>query len=445
METTITALATPPGISGLAVIRVSGPRAFDITDKIFRGKRKIADSESHSILYGKIERAGEIIDTVTASIFRAPNSYTGENTVEIGCHGGNIIADMIISALLESGAEPAGPGEFTRRAFLNGKMDLAKVEAVADIIHSNSVAGAQTAARQLAGSLTKKLDDLRTKLLDISGLLELELDFSEEDLELIDKELIKTRINETLDFCNELAGSLKSAEILRSGYFVGIAGHPNSGKSTLFNSMLGRERAIVSDIEGTTRDYLEESIFYKGITIKITDTAGLRDTEDVIEIAGIKFVESVLEQSNMILILNDLARGAAFSEPIYRRMKEKYSGAEIIYVNNKSDISPETPEGFLISAGTGEGVSELKDYIFARALQSRDRVSDVLVNRRQASLLSEAAGYLQTALEGLEAEFENEIIAIDIRKATKILGEITGQSWNEEVLAHIFGQFCIGK
>lgn len=449
MSRTIAALATPPGIGGLAVIRVSGPKAIEISDKVFKSKKSLLNASTHTISYGKVVDGDKLLDTVTASVYKAPNSYTGEDTVEFGCHGGIVVTDEIINLLLSKGALQAEPGEFTKKAFLNGKLDLAQVEAVADLIHSVSVPGSQTAARQLNGEFTTRLSKLRKQLLDIAGLLELELDFSEEDLELIDKDKLINKIGNVIEFCNEVADSYRSSEILRSGFFVGIAGFPNSGKSTLFNALLNRKRAIVSNIPGTTRDYLEEMIYINGLGIKIIDTAGIRDsTKDIIEIEGIKLVESIMEQSNMIIILNDSTQGIEHSDELYDSIKEKYPNTDTFLYQNKtdlSDISLRDKDKAGISALNGEGVNLLKQEIYKVANKSSERISDVLVNQRHATLLKEASSSLKTAQEGVELDMDNEIIAIDIRKATKILGEITGEAWNEEVLAHIFGQFCIGK
>ena len=358
MEKTICALSTPPGIGGIAVIRLSGEKAFETADKCFKGKSKIIDSESHKILYGKFYNGEILIDSVTISIFRSPNSYTGEDVVEIGCHGGSVIAGEIIKALNNSGASLAEPGEFTKRAFLNGKLDLAQVEAVADLIHSMSVPGSQTAARQLEGRFTAKLDEMRSKLTETAGLLELELDFSEEDIKFSNRDEIKSRLKEIIAFCRDLTESFKSAEILRSGYFIGIAGYPNSGKSTFFNSLLERDRAIVSNTPGTTRDYLEESIMVDGIPVRIIDTAGFRESGDTIEIEGIKFAKSVLKQANLVIVLNDITLSLDNSIPLYNKLKKELN-SDIIYINNKIDLSENKIEAnddeLYISAKKGTG------------------------------------------------------------------------------------------
>jgi len=453
LSKTITALATPPGIGGLAIVRLSGDEAISIADKCFSGSARLVDAKPNTIHFGKFIFNNKIIDTVTASVFHSPKSYTGENTVEFGCHGGMLVSGEIINALLQSGAVLATAGEFTKRAFLNGKMDLTQVEAVESIIHSVSVPGAMTSARQLAGEFSQRVALLRKKLLDAAGLLELELDFADEDIELIPKQKILESINETQQFCTQLCESFRSAEILRSGYFVAIAGYPNSGKSTLFNTLLDRRRAIVSEIPGTTRDFLEETLLINGIAVKIIDTAGLRDTTDLIEIEGIKFGESVLEQSNLILVLNDVSLSPSNSNKLVAELNKKFPGRTIILLQNKIDkIGSATDfsnnSGFTeiqISAKHKSGIDELKEIIYNLALQSTERVSDVLINQRHFALLSKAAEELSSARTALESGMENEVIAIDVRSAIRTLGEIIGETFNEDILNNIFSNFCIGK
>jgi tRNA modification GTPase len=446
MSKSVVALATPPGTSGLAIIRISGSDAFDILNKIFSSKSEIDFRKGNRIYYGKIIYQNEIIDTVTASIFVAPHSYTGENTVEIGCHGNVLLANKIINIIVESGAYFAEAGEFTKRAFLNGKIDLSQAEAIADLIHSVSTSGITTAAKQLEGNFSLRLKILRQQLLDISSLLELELDFAEEGLDFVQKSTIRKSILEASDFCRKLIDSYTASEICRSGYYVGIAGYPNSGKSTLFNSLLDRNRAIVSPIAGTTRDYLEESLYHNGNKVIIADTAGIRDTVDTIEIEGIKFVESVIEKSNLVIVLNDSCDSLNQSDKLAESIKSKYSDKEIIIIQNKIDISKIVQtEYFGISAKSGEGIIKLKNIIFEKAADSINGLSDILINNRHRQLLLNADKYLNTALESLDNDLENEIIAFDLRNSTKILGELTGESWNEEVLTNIFSRFCIGK
>jgi tRNA modification GTPase len=316
------------------------------------------------------------------------------------------------------------------------------------------VPGCLTAARQLAGEFTLRLKILREKLVNIASLLELELDFSEEDLEFTDRKDISKQITDTINFCTELADSYKAAEILRSGFFVAIAGYPNSGKSTLFNTLLNRKRAIVSEIPGTTRDYLEEIIYINGIAIKLTDTAGLRPTENIIEIEGIKLVESVLEQSNLILIINDITISPNHSNKLYEEIARKYPDSKIYLLQNKIDKVPEDKieslkSGFAnelkISAKKGTGIDKLRNFLESEASQNIDRTKDILVNQRHSILLRQAAGELKTALAAIASNLQNELIAIDIRRAGKTLGEITGDTWNEDLLNGIFSRFCIGK
>ncbi len=450
LDDTIVALATPPGVSGLAVIRLSGKDSIEIADKCFNPKNKLTNAKTHTIHFGWIIHNGIRIDNVTASVFIEPKSYTGENSVEITCHGGMLIADEIINALIDCGARMAEPGEFTKRAFLNGKMDLMQVEAVADLIHSVTIPGTITAARQLHGEFTARISSLRQKLLDICSLLELELDFSDEDLTFVNKEKIKEDIIDAINFAKSLAESHKAAEILKSGFFVGIAGFPNSGKSTLFNSLLKKKRAIVSEIPGTTRDYLEETVVINGLAIKLIDTAGLRETTNTIELEGIKLVQSVLEQSNLVLVLNDISISSDHSNELFAKLKNEYPQQKILLVQNKidkinHDIKKITNETIYISAKTGEGIDSLEKLLENEARKNTEVITDVLVNQRHALILKRIAGQLETAVASVEERKENELISLDIRKAVNLLGELSGENWNEDVLNNIFSRFCIGK
>ncbi len=447
MAKTITALATAPGVGGIAVVRISGDNAFEIADRCFAGKVKIAEAKSHTIHYGDLVSKGKLIDKVTVFVYRAPHSFTGENVVEVGCHGGMIISKMIIEALIDAGAEYASPGEFTRRAFVNGKLDLTQVEAVADMIHSVSIPGSQTSARQLSGEFTQRLSRVRQSLLDVASLAELELDFADEDLEFVPPIEIIDKIKSAIEFCKDLAESYTSAEILREGFYVGLCGYPNSGKSTLFNALIQKERAIVSEIPGTTRDYIEESMLVGGLPIKIIDTAGIRESDDVIEIQGIKLVESVLEQSNVILVINDSTKGYDNSRELSDEISAKYSNAIVLTVQNKNDLieNDEEFEQIKLSAKNREGIDVLKNIIAQHAEQSIHRVSDILVNKRHSALLDNAVRVLTNCLEQMNTVVDNVAIAYDIRAAAKSLGEISGESWNEDVLNNIFSRFCIGK
>lgn len=450
MNDTIVALSTPPGISGLAVIRVSGERAFEVIDECFKGKVKISEAKTHTIHYGKFHNEGKLLDFVTISVFRKPNSYTGEDVAEVSCHGGLVVIDQIIETLQLKGCRLAAPGEFTKRAFLNGKLDLTQVEAVAELIHSATLPAYHTAIRQLAGEFHQRIQIFRNKLLYASSLLELELDFAEEGYEFIERGKIIQAIAESIEFCSQLANSYKGSEILRSGFYLGIAGYPNSGKSTLFNSLLQRRRAIVSEIPGTTRDYLEEPLLIFDLLVKLVDTAGLRSTSDVIEIEGIQMGESLLAQSNMIIILNDLTHGLHFSDKLFKEMVDRYPNSKVLLVHNKMDLYDgemvnNKENTFFISAKFGTGIDKLKEKIYETARKDIGSQKDVLINQRHYLLLQQAKGELQNALESVRKGLGSELIVVDLRRAVKTLGEIIGESWNEEVLNNIFSRFCIGK
>jgi tRNA modification GTPase len=451
MTDTIVALATPPGSSGLAVVRLSGSNAFKIGDKCFFGKIKLKNAASHTIHFGKFYDGEILIDTVTALVFCEPHSSTGENVVEFCCHGGVLLYNQIIETLIKNGARQAQPGEFTKRAFLNGKLDLTQVEAVADLISATSLVGSHTSARQLLGGFTEMLSRLRQNLLDSASLLELELDFADEDIDFINKDALKEKILQTKSRCDELAAAFKRSEILRSGFFVGIAGFPNSGKSTLFNALLQRERAIVSEKPGTTRDYLEERIILDGTKIHIIDTAGIRSTQDEIEIEGIRLADSALRQSNLIIVLNDASVSLNHSDNLYRMLAEQYPDTEMLLVHNKIDlIDQNSLENFeqnasCISAKKKLGIDKLKAKISEIVSPNIERINDVLINQRHAQLLRQASDDLQSALNAIESGMDNEIIAIDIRSAIRHFGEITGEVSSEDILNNIFSRFCVGK
>ncbi len=448
MADTIVALATPPGVSGIAVIRLSGDNAIDIASSCFQGKVDLKNSPTHRIYYGRFIYNSKFIDDITLSIFRNPNSYTGEDVIEISCHGGMIIYNEIIKALIHNGARLAQPGEYTKRAFLNGKMDLLQAEAVADIINSTSYISEQTSARQLFGEFTSEINRFRKELIDIASLLEIELDFADEDLEFVPRTRIRNQINEIIKFAQSLIESYKSAQILRSGYFVAIVGYPNSGKSTLFNTLLKRNRAIVSEIPGTTRDYLEEFIYLDGLPIKLIDTAGIRETSDIIEIEGIRLAESILSQSNLILVLNDSEISFHNSDKLYEELQNHYKNSKLVLIQNKIDKIGKIDnqnDSIHISAKIGTGIDELNQFILSEALESINREQDILLNMRHYTILEKVKENLMSALASIDNNLENEFIAIDIRSAIKQLGELTGEIYNEDILNNIFSQFCIGK
>ncbi len=447
---TICALATPHGVAGLAVVRVSGSDAIGLCDAFFRGSDSLAATPGYTIRYGWWLYGSERIDSVTASVFRSPHSYTGEDVVEIGCHGGPFTSQLIIERLIEAGARLANPGEFTRRAFINQKLDLTQAEAVADIIHAQSAVGAQTAARQLVGGFTQRVKGLRSRLLDVIGLLELELDFSEEDVEFVDRSKLADLLSELVAEVNLLASSVHSAEILRSGFHVAVVGYPNAGKSSLFNALLQRSRAIVSDVAGTTRDYLQETIYADGYAIHLSDTAGLRLTEDNIELQGISLTRSVIDQSDAILVVNDVAAGIGLSDALVRDLATHYPDRAMLVVQNKCDVlsSPvetRSESEIVCSAKTGEGVAAVRNALVGFVQQQTVHSTDVLVNARQALLLRSISASLSSAQRSLTDGQSQDVLAVDIRDAIRLLGDISGETWNPDVLDTVFSRFCIGK
>lgn len=445
---TIVALATPPGVSGLAVIRISGDDAIIIANEHFVGNKQLTESKSHTVHYGKFVFNGNVVDTVTATVFRSPKSYTGEDVVEISCHGGFVVYEEIINALLNNRCRLAKPGEFTQRAFLNGKIDLLQAEAIADLIHSKSIISEQVSTRQLLGNFTNRIIEFKHKLIKIAGLLELELDFSEEDIDLVNKHDLISMINDLILFNTEIINSFNSSQILHNGFSVAIVGYPNSGKSTLFNKLLNKERAIVSPIPGTTRDYLEEFQYYENIPVKLYDTAGIRETEDLIEIEGIKLVESILKQSNLIFVINDASLSVSNSDKLLEEITHKFPKKTYFLLQNKTDLAFVTPRNINeipISAKNEINLNNVKDIISKTAKNSISRINDILVNERQYNLLKMINIDLDNAINSIRSGMHNELIALDIRNAIKRLGELTGEIYNEDILNEIFSNFCIGK
>lgn len=447
---TICALATPHGVAGLSIVRVSGPRAVDCCDMFFRGQHTLGDTPGYTIRYGWWVEGTNRIDSVTTSVYRAPHSYTGEDVVEIGCHGGPFTSLFIMEGLFRGGARLANPGEFTQRAFINQKLDLTQAEAVADLIHAQSAIGAQTAARQLAGGFTGRVAGLRSRLLDVIGLLELELDFSEEDVEFVDRSKLRSLLIELSQDVDVLASSFHSAEILRSGFHVGVVGYPNAGKSSLFNALLERPRAIVSDVAGTTRDYLQESFFVDGYAVQLSDTAGIRLTDDSIELQGMSLTRSVIEQSDAVLVVNDVTLGQDHSDLLIQDVKESFPDLAVVVIQNKIDLAIESVQArnldeVVCSARSSEGVNVVRDAVLKLIMSQTNQPSDVLVNARQAALLTQISTCLVSALECLSSDRPTDLMAVDIRSAIRLLGDISGESWNPDVLDTVFSRFCIGK
>lgn len=453
---TIVAISTPFGSGGIAVIRVSGHEAIDIVQKSWKGA-DLHKCQSHTAHFGRITASnGEVLDEAIATLFRSPNSFTGEDTVELSVHGSKWIQRAVVERLIEAGAFPAEPGEFTKRAFINGRMDLAQAEAVADVIASSSRAAHKLAISQLSGGFSKKLNDLRQKLIDITSLLELELDFSEEDVEFADRQRLLSLTGEASDMIKRLATSYKAGRAFKEGVPVAIAGSPNAGKSTLLNALLDSDKAIVSDIPGTTRDVIEDTAEIGGILFRFFDTAGLRDTSDTVERIGIDRAREAIGKAAIVLWVIDLSAdenelGKQISAA-KESMHELKTGKHLLLLN-KSDVHKvETPEGkgfeaiLPISAKQGEGLEELRLKLAELAKSDNDPDSEIIVtNERHFAALRAGAEALGRVTEGMEANLPGDLIAQDMREAIHHLSTVTGEISTDTLLSTIFSRFCIGK
>lgn len=447
-EDTICAAITAYGIGAISIVRVSGPKALEVGDKIFIGKHKLSESPTHRIYYGRLIND---IDDVLISVFRKPHSYTGEDTIEISHHGNFLITKKIIQLLLDYGVRLAEPGEFTKRAFLNGKIDLLQAEAVSEIIQSRSDIAVQSARKQLDGILSDKIKEIKNYLVEVIGLLELELDFVEEDIEFVDKKILIIKIENIIKMVSNLLNTYQTGKMIYEGINVLIIGKPNVGKSSLLNRILNDERAIVSEIPGTTRDIIKEEIFIDGTLFRFFDTAGLRNSADIIEEEGIKRAIKLIEKADIIIHLVDYD---SLNEHL-NDFKIDASNKFVIRVVNKIDLISEEQKTnllsrkdfLLISAKTGEGIDKLfdlfKSYIYQHNLYSEDVA--VISNIRHYNSLKKAKESLENAIFSLKENQSNEFVAIDLRKAANSLKELTGEITSEEILNSIFSKFCIGK
>ncbi|MCX6150472.1 MAG: tRNA uridine-5-carboxymethylaminomethyl(34) synthesis GTPase MnmE [Ignavibacteriales bacterium] len=447
-EDTIVAIATPPGSGAIAVIRLSGKQSIKVANNLFYGKADLQNSASHTIHYGKIKTANSAyIDDVLVSVFRSPNSYTGEDCIEISCHGSQIISQRIISSLLEQDIRMAEPGEFTKRAFLNGKIDLAQAEAVVDLINSRTEAALKGARNQLDGILSAKIKYLRNSLLEISSIIELELDFAEEDIELITKKNIGEKINSLTKEIDLLLKSYSFGKIITDGLNVAIVGAPNVGKSSLLNYLLKESRAIVSEIPGTTRDIIHEDISIDGILYKLYDTAGIRLTENKIEIEGVERSRQVTREADLILFLFDSQQG--FSKNLYEEIINLSNKERIITVLNKIDLKddPNFIADVRISSLTGAGIQNLINLVRERSFGefTYSENTAILTNVRHYSALEQTKTHLLEAGLSLKNNFSGEYIAADLRIAENCLNEIIGLITSDDILNNIFSKFCIGK
>jgi tRNA modification GTPase len=450
-EDTIIALATVNGISALAVIRLSGKDAIKITQKVFEGKN-LEKQASHTIHFGTITDGQRTIDEVLVSVFKEPNSFTHENAVEISCHGSPVVIKEIIKLLLTHGARLAQPGEFTKRAFLNGRFDLAQAEAVADLIHSETDNARQAALNQMRGGFSKEIKRLREELIHFASLVELELDFGEEDVEFAKRDDLKKLVIKIQSYLQPLIQSFNEGNVIKNGIPTVIAGKPNAGKSTLLNALLNEERAIVSHLPGTTRDSIEDEMILGGITFRFIDTAGLRDTKDEIEAIGIGRTRDKMKQAALILYLFDLAE--TNSTEIRKEEEElKLLGVPFIKVGNKVDManrfilrSLENQDFVMISAAQKTNMDELKEQILKRVHVNTVKQGDVLVtNLRHYQNLTSTFDSLTRVLTGMDGGVTGDFLAMDIRQSLHYLGEITGEITTDDLLDNIFSKFCIGK
>jgi tRNA modification GTPase len=451
---TICALSTANGIGAIAVIRVSGAQALAIVSAIFSKDLNVV--ATHTAHFGRIRNGEEIIDEVLLTVLHGGKSFTGEPTVEIACHGSTYIQQQILQLLIEQGCRTAQPGEFTMRAFMNGKMDLSQAEAVADLISSQSKRAHQVAMNQLRGSFSNELRDLREKLIHFASLVELELDFAEEDVEFADRTELKALVKEVLTYIQKLICSFDLGNALKNGVPVAIVGAPNTGKSTLLNQLLGEERAIVSDIAGTTRDVIEETLNIDGILFRLIDTAGIREglsdsDSDKIEAIGIERSKQKIQQAQLVLVLADATRSdvqevAHWASEIQANNADKH----VLLVLNKTDVQQvtltENVPSLSLSALTGAGISELSTWMVDQITQGVDIQQEVIVtNARHVEELQKTAVALQAASEGLENGTTGDFIAMDIRQGMYHLGNITGDISTDDLLGNIFSKFCIGK
>ncbi len=457
---TIAAIATPIGEGAISVIRVSGEFAINKVASRFRGKINLSKAKGHTAHFGRIvNNQNETIDEVVCTVFREPKSFTGENTVEVSCHGGIHVTRRVLECILEIGVHPAKPGEFTQRAFLNGKLDLSQAEAIADLIQAQSDKARRTSIDQLEGSLSKQIHIVREQLVNSLGLLELELDFSEENIALIDKKKVKNFFEHAILEIDQLIKTYKYGKVWREGVRVALIGVPNAGKSSLLNALLKENRAIVNDIPGTTRDFIEEKMMIEGVMFRLIDTAGLRETEDPVEKEGVHRTWKVIKRSDIIVLVHDSTKTITNEEIVFLETinKENKNQNGIIFANNKIDLQTERwlskglPERVIMvetSAVNNAGIEKLKETLFQRIFsqgQVENKESVIITNERHYSALLKAKQSLISALDSLRKGESEEFIAVDLRTAIDSIGEIIGLVTTEEILNNIFSKFCIGK
>ncbi len=455
LDDTIAAVATPLQPSGLGVIRVSGTEAVSLVEPLFKGReRPLKKAETHKLLYGWIHDEGELLDKVLLVVMRAPHSYTTEDVVEIQCHGSPLVLRTILDLVLRQGARLAEAGEFTQRAFLHGRLDLTQVEAVADLIHASSEVGAKLAAQQLHGKLYQAIDIVKKQVVSIASLIEAGIEFPEEGLEFTQREDCLQSLDHA---CADLENMLSHAEQgrrMREGFAVALIGRPNVGKSSLLNTLLREQRAIVTTIPGTTRDSIEESVQIQGVAFRLTDTAGIRKTADLLETEGIRRTQIVRDKADLVLLILDSSE--QLTEEDQTLIRDVEQERTIVVLNKKDRLSAKLPEWYeaisamesvLISAKTGDGCDELESCLFAKATQGGLPEQDEIwiTNRRQQQAAKNALAALQQAREIFENSDGEEFLAVDLRSCLNALGEIVGETTPDDLLGQIFSEFCIGK
>ena len=452
-EDTIIALATPQGVGAIAVIRISGKDAIRVCNEVFFGKN-LEEQPSHTIHLGTIRNGEKIIDEVLVSLFKGPRSFTKENVVEISTHGSSYIVNQVLKLFVRKGIRLAKPGEFTQRAFLNGQFDLAQAEAVADLIHSDSESSHQAALNQMRGGFSSEIQELRNKLIHFASMIELELDFSEEDVEFVSREGLRQLVERILRLVEELILSFDLGNVIKNGVPTVIAGKPNAGKSTLLNALLNEEKAIVSDIAGTTRDFIEDELSLGGVIFRFIDTAGLRETTDTIEAIGVSRTQEKMRTASLILYLFDLSDTDLVE--VHRDLnKLENLGVPYLKVGNKLDtakgnivkeLQAKYPDMLFISAGNKENLELLKVRILELVNLDKFRTGNTIVtNVRHYDSLTKTRESLLEVVGGLDQLVTNDFLAMDIRRALHYLGEITGEVTTDDLLANIFSKFCIGK
>ncbi|RWU11026.1 tRNA uridine-5-carboxymethylaminomethyl(34) synthesis GTPase MnmE [Pedobacter chitinilyticus] len=447
---TIIALSTPPGSGAIGVIRLSGPEAISLTNSVFSGK-DLAKQATHTLHFGLIKDGEVVVDEVVVSLFVGPKSYTKEHVVEISCHGSNYIIQQIISLLIRKGARAAKPGEFTLRAFLNGAFDLSQAEAVADLIASDSKASHEVAMQQMRGGFSNELKDLREQLIHFASMIELELDFAEEDVEFANRDQLRDLVNRINKVLQRLIHSFEVGNVIKNGVPVVIAGKPNVGKSTLLNALLNEERAIVSDIAGTTRDTIEDEININGVVFRFIDTAGIRETADVIEAKGVERSLEKMKQAKLIIYMVDAQEEQA--EVLKQLQDLALQQTPYLFIVNKAELLTAEQKEFylehgalLISAKTKQGMDVLENALLEKVNLSHINTSETLVtNIRHVEALKQTQNSLNRVLENIHNPVTSDFLAMDIKQALHYLGEITGTVTTDDLLENIFTKFCIGK